>query len=56
MELPSIYESHDSAKNATTLLISISARRQLNELSDEIAMKLIMVTQAKEALLKALGD
>lgn len=45
-------------KDATTLLIPISARRQLNELSDEMAMKLNVVyyATAKEALIKALGD
>jgi len=45
-------------KGATTLLIPISARRQLNELSDEMAMKISIVFYAdvREALLKALGD
>jgi ATP-dependent Lon protease len=45
-------------KGATTLLIPISARRQLNELSDEMAMKLSILyySDAKEALLKALLD
>lgn len=45
-------------KGATMLLIPISARRQLNELSDEMAMKLTIIyyADAREALLKALGD
>lgn len=45
-------------KGATTLLIPISARRQLNELSDEMAMKLSILyyADAREALLKALTD
>ena len=45
-------------KGATTLLIPISARKQLNDLSDEMAMKLSILYYAdvKEALLKALSD
>lgn len=45
-------------KGATTLLIPISARRQLNELSDEMAMKLSIVyyADAREALIKTLTD
>ena len=45
-------------KGATQLLVPISARRQLNELSDEMAMKLsvIFYADAREALIKALGD
>lgn len=45
-------------KGATTLLIPISARKQLNELSDEMAMKLSILyyADAREALLKALGE
>ncbi|MFZ2423138.1 MAG: BREX system Lon protease-like protein BrxL, partial [Anaerolineae bacterium] len=45
-------------KGAAMLLIPISARRQLNELSDEMAMKLTILfyADAREALLKALGD
>jgi ATP-dependent Lon protease len=45
-------------KGATTLLIPISARRQLNELSDEMATKIsiLFYADAKEALIKALGD
>jgi hypothetical protein len=44
-------------KGATMLLIPISARRQLNELSDEMAMKLTILyyADAREALIKALG-
>ncbi len=45
-------------KGASTLLIPISARKQLNELSDEMAMKLSVLYYAdpREALLKALGE
>ncbi|MEI6180463.1 MAG: BREX system Lon protease-like protein BrxL, partial [Chloroflexales bacterium] len=45
-------------KGATTLLIPISARRQLNELSDDMAMKLSILyyADAREALLKALAE
>jgi ATP-dependent Lon protease len=45
-------------KGATGLLIPISARRQLNDLSDEMAMKLSVsyFADAREALLKALED
>ncbi len=40
------------------LLIPISARRQLNELPDEMAMELTVLyyAGAREALIKALGD
>jgi len=43
-------------KGAETLLIPISARRQLNDLSDAMAMKLNIVfyADAKEALVKGL--
>ena len=45
-------------KGATALLIPISARRQLNDLSDEMATKLTVLyySDAREALIKALGD
>ena len=45
-------------KGATALLIPISARRQLNDLSDEMATKLTVLyySDAHEALIKALGD
>jgi ATP-dependent Lon protease len=45
-------------KGATTLLIPISARKQLNELSDEMVMKLSILyySDAREALIKALGE
>ncbi|MCC6192467.1 MAG: BREX system Lon protease-like protein BrxL [Anaerolineales bacterium] len=45
-------------KGAAMLLVPISARRQLNELSDEMAMKLSILyyADAREALIKALGD
>jgi ATP-dependent Lon protease len=45
-------------KGASTLLIPISARRQLNDLSDEMAMKISILFYAdgREALIKALGD
>ena len=60
--LDPIYNALDVAelaieKGAGTLLIPISARRQLNDLSDEMIMKLnvLYYADAKEALLKALG-
>ena len=45
-------------KGAETLLVPISARRQLNDLSDEMAMKLSILyyADAREALIKALGE
>ena len=45
-------------KGAATLLIPISARRQLNELSDDMAVKISILyyADAREALIKALGD
>jgi ATP-dependent Lon protease len=45
-------------KGAAMVLIPISARRQLNELSDEMAMKLTILyyADAREALLKSLAD
>lgn len=45
-------------RGATTLLIPISARRQLNELSDDMAMRvnILYYGDVREALLKALGD
>jgi ATP-dependent Lon protease len=44
--------------DATTLLLPISARRQFNDLSDEMAMKISILyyADAREALLKALAD
>ena len=45
-------------KGVSTLLVPISARRQLNELSDEMVMKLTILyySDAREALIKALGE
>ena len=45
-------------KGAIQLLVPISARNQLNDLSDDMATKLSIMyyADAKEALLKALGD
>ena len=45
-------------KGASTLLAPISARRQLSELSDDIATKVSVLyyADAREALAKALGD
>ena len=45
-------------KGAETLLIPISARRQLNDLSDDMATKIAILyyADAREALLKALGE
>jgi ATP-dependent Lon protease len=49
---------HAVEKGATTLLIPISARRALNELSDDMAMKLSILyyADAREALMKALAE
>jgi len=45
-------------KGATTLLMPISARKQLNDLSDDMAVKIsiLFYADAREALIKALGD
>ena len=45
-------------KGASTILVPISARRQINELSDEMATKISVLYygDVREALLKALGD
>lgn len=45
-------------KGATALLVPISARRQLNDLSDDMATKISILyyTDAREALIKALGE
>jgi ATP-dependent Lon protease len=45
-------------KGVSALLIPISARRQLNELSDEMAAKLTILyySDAREALIKAVGE
>ncbi len=45
-------------KGAASLLIPISARKQLNDLSDDMAMKLSILYYAdlREALLKALAE
>jgi ATP-dependent Lon protease len=45
-------------KGASTLLIPILARRQLNELSDDMAMKMSILyyADAREALLKSLAE
>jgi ATP-dependent Lon protease len=45
-------------KGATMLLMPISARKQLNELSDEMASKtaVLYYVDLKEALVKALAD
>jgi ATP-dependent Lon protease len=45
-------------KGATTLLAPISARRQLNDLSDDMATKIVILyyTDVREALLKALQE
>ena len=47
-----------SKEVAETFLLPISARRQLNELSDEMATKIsiLFYADAREALIKALGD
>jgi ATP-dependent Lon protease len=45
-------------KGATTVLMPVSARRQLNDLSDEMATKLTVVfySDARDALVKSLAD
>jgi ATP-dependent Lon protease len=45
-------------KGATMLLIPISARRQLNDLSDDMATRLTILyyADAREGLIKALAD
>jgi len=45
-------------KGAATVLLPVSCRRQLNDLSDEMATKISVqfYADAKDALLKALGD
>jgi ATP-dependent Lon protease len=49
---------HAIEKGADTLLIPISARRDLNELSDDMAMKITILyyADAREALIKSLLD
>lgn len=61
--LEPIYNAVEAAeiaieKGATTLLIPISARRQLNDLPDELYAKatLIFYTDARDALLKAIVE
>jgi ATP-dependent Lon protease len=58
-----IYSAVDIAelaveKGATTVLMPVSARRQLNDLSDDMATRLTLVfySDAKDALLKSLAD
>ena len=45
-------------KGAIQLLVPVSARKQLNDLSDDMATKLSIIyyADAREALLKTLGD
>ena len=45
-------------KGAATLLIPVSARKQLNDLSDDMATRISILyyADARDALLKALGD
>lgn len=45
-------------KGANAILLPVSARRQLNDLSDEMATKLTVLyySDAREALIKALGE
>jgi ATP-dependent Lon protease len=49
---------HAVEKGAAMLLIPISARRALNDLSDDMAMKLSILyyADAREALMKALAE
>jgi ATP-dependent Lon protease len=45
-------------KGASTVLMPVSARRQLNDLSDEMATKLAIIfySDARDALVKSLAD
>ncbi len=45
-------------RSAATLLIPVSARRQLNDLSDDMATRISILyyADARDALLKALGE
>lgn len=45
-------------KGATSLLIPVSARKQLNDLSDDMATKIVVLfyTDIREALIKSLAD
>lgn len=45
-------------KGVQTLVMPVSCRRQLNEMSDDLAARLAVsyYTDARDALLKALGD
>ncbi|MBC7083914.1 MAG: hypothetical protein H5T95_10605 [Firmicutes bacterium] len=45
-------------KGVQTLVVPVSCRRQLNEISDDLAARLAIVyyTDARDALLKALGN
>ena len=61
--LETIYNAVEAAevaieKGATTLLVPLGARRQLFELPDELCARVTLVfyTDARDALLKALGD
>ncbi len=46
------------AKGATTLLVPVSARKQLNDLPDDLITKvnILYYTDAREALLKAIVE
>lgn len=61
--LDPVYNAVDLAelaaeKQAATLMVPISARKQLNDLSDDVAARLTLLyyTDARDALLKALAD
>jgi ATP-dependent Lon protease len=45
-------------KGAQTILFSVSARRQLNDLSDEMAARITIVyfVDVRDALLKSIAD
>jgi ATP-dependent Lon protease len=49
---------HAIAKGATTLLIPVSARKQLNELTDEMVtnINILFCADIREALLKRLAE
>ncbi len=55
---PALEVHYLSALHMIQLLVIITARKQLNDLSDDMATKLSIIyyADAREALLKALGD
>jgi len=45
-------------KGATMLLLPVASRRQMNEMSDELAARLTVIyyTDPRDAFLKAIGE